>query len=76
MDELFCIATGSLYWSPRDAWETPVPQIIMAWEARVEFLRATNPHGQSEKPVGPPANETPDEKRQRIKDQMRSRKDS
>lgn len=48
----------------------------MAWEARVEFLRATNPYGQGEKKsLGPPANETPVEKRQRIKDQMRARKD-
>ncbi|VVO30376.1 hypothetical protein [Pseudomonas fluorescens] len=76
MDELFCIATGSLYWSPRDAWETPVPQILMAWEARVEFLRATNPSGPPPAPPGPPAHETADEKRQRIKDQMRSRKES
>lgn len=71
MDEVFCLATGSLQWSPRDAWETPVPQILMAWEARMEFLRATNPFGKADKPVGPPPGETQEQKRQRIKAQIR-----
>lgn len=42
------MATGWLGWSPRDAWETPVPEILMAWDAKLEFLKATNPFGQPE----------------------------
>lgn len=71
MDEIFCIATGSLQWSPRDAWETPVPQILMAWEARVEFLRATNPFRKAENPDTPPPDETAEEKRLRLKAKIR-----
>ena len=41
----------------------------------MEFLRATNPLGQGEKKsLALPVNETPDEKRERIKSQMRARK--
>lgn len=43
------MATGWLGWPPRDAWETPVPEILMAWDAKLEFLKATNPFGQGEK---------------------------
>ncbi|OUM34747.1 hypothetical protein B8W72_09800 [Pseudomonas putida] len=42
------MATGCLGWSPRVAWETPVVEIVMAWEAKVKFLRATNPFGGAE----------------------------
>lgn len=37
----------------------------------MEFLRATNPFGKAEQPGGPPPGETPEEKRQRIKAQIR-----
>ena len=37
----------------------------------MEFLRATNPFGKADKPVGPPPGETQEEKRQRIKAQIR-----
>jgi len=39
------MATGWLGWPPRDAWETPVPEILMAWDAKVHFLQMTNPNG-------------------------------
>lgn len=42
------MATGWLGWSARDAWETPVPQILMAWDAKLHFLIMTNPNGQPE----------------------------
>jgi hypothetical protein len=49
----------------------------MAWDAKVEFLRSTNPFGAGDgkpTPPKPPANETQDEKRARIKAQMGARK--
>lgn len=49
MDELFCLATGSLQWPPSEVWETPVVEILMAWEARVKFLNDTSPF--AEKPA-------------------------
>jgi len=42
------MATGWLGWPARDAWETPVPQILMAWDAKLHFLIMTNPNGQPE----------------------------
>jgi hypothetical protein len=56
-------------WPPSEAWDTPVPEILMAWDAKVDFLRATNPFGSGGgKDVAPPppADETQDEKRARI----------
>ncbi|QHF02449.1 hypothetical protein N015_08510 [Pseudomonas asturiensis] len=44
------MATGWLGWPPSEAWTIPVPEILMAWDAKVEFLRNTNPFGASEKP--------------------------
>ncbi|MBP5971072.1 hypothetical protein [Pseudomonas iridis] len=45
VDELFQIATGWLGWSPREAWRTPVVEIVMAWESKRQFLSDTNPFG-------------------------------
>lgn len=47
------MATGWLGWSPRDAWDTPVPEILMAWDAKIEFLKATNPFGGGKKEEKP-----------------------
>ncbi|MCD5996509.1 hypothetical protein KDX38_23245 [Pseudomonas sp. CDFA 602] len=44
------MATGWLGWPPSEAWITPVPEILMAWDAKIEFLRNTNPFGSGEKP--------------------------
>jgi hypothetical protein len=74
---LFGIATGCLGWPPSEAWATPVPEILMAWDAKVEFLRSTNPFGAGDGkpgPAKPPDDETQDEKRARIKAQMGARK--
>lgn len=45
VDELFNIATGWLGWSPSEAWDTPVVEIVMAWESKRQFLIDTNPFG-------------------------------
>lgn len=74
---MFGIATGCLGWPPSEAWETPVPEILMAWDAKVEFLRSTNPFGGGKGKPGPPPppeDETRDEKRERIRAQMNARK--
>jgi hypothetical protein len=50
-----------------------VPEILLAWDAKVEFLRSTSPFGSGGKKPGPPPppeDETRDEKRERIKAQM------
>jgi hypothetical protein len=51
---LFRLATGWLGWSPDQALNTPVPQIEMALDGRVEWVRKTNPFGAPEKPVEEP----------------------
>ena len=50
MDELFGIATGCLGWPPSEAWAAAVPEILLAWDAKVEFIRNTSPFGSGEKP--------------------------
>ena len=49
VDELFSIATGWLGWSPREAWNTPVAEIVMAWDSKRQFLIDTNPFGGGDK---------------------------
>ena len=39
------MATGWLGWPPSEAWTAPVPEILMAWDAKVHFLQMTNPNG-------------------------------
>lgn len=52
MDELFKIATGWLGWTASEAWNTPVIEILMAWESKRQFLIDTNPFGKApDKPV-------------------------
>lgn len=45
VDELFNIATGWLGWPPSEAWDTPVVEIVMAWDSKRQFLIDTNPFG-------------------------------
>jgi hypothetical protein len=74
---LFGIATGYLGWPPSEAWSVSVPEILLAWDAKVDFLRSTSPFGGGGKKAGPPPppeNETQEEKRERIRAQMNSRK--
>ena len=48
VDELFNIATGWLGWTPSEAWDTPVVEIVMAWESKRQFMIDTNPFGGGE----------------------------
>jgi len=43
------LATGWLGWPPAVAWSTPIPELLMSYEAKIEFIRATNPFGSGEK---------------------------
>lgn len=79
MDELFGIATGCLGWPPSEAWAAAVPEILLAWEAKVEFIRNTSPFGTSGSAGVPgqpdiPDGESAEDRRARIKAQMQKRK--
>jgi hypothetical protein len=39
------MATGWLGWSPHDAWHTPMPEMFVALDARIEWHKMTNPFG-------------------------------
>lgn len=52
MDELFRQATGWLGWVPAVALSTPIPQILMALDGKVEFTTLTNPFGGGKKAAG------------------------
>jgi hypothetical protein len=45
VDRLYSIATGWLGWSPEIAWGTPLPELFMAIDARIEWAQMTNPFG-------------------------------
>jgi hypothetical protein len=47
VDDVFKIATGWLGWPPSEAWDTPVIEILMAWESKRQFLIDTNPFGKA-----------------------------
>lgn len=32
-------------WPPSEAWDTPVVEILMAWDSKRQFLIDTNPFG-------------------------------
>ena len=38
VDYLFGVATGWLGWPPETAWRTPVPQIMLALDARLDWM--------------------------------------
>ncbi|MFC0709222.1 hypothetical protein [Azorhizophilus paspali] len=63
------MATGWLGWTPDVAWRTPIPELLVAMDARVEWANMTNPFGG--KPKKKP--ESPEEKRVRIKAALRGR---
>ncbi|WP_260468948.1 hypothetical protein [Pseudomonas fulva] len=45
VDRLYAIATGWLGWSPDAAWRTPLPELFLAMDARIEWSQMTNPFG-------------------------------
>lgn len=53
VDDTFRIATGWLGWSPALAMRTPIPQIELALEGRLEWVRRTNPFGSGEEKPKP-----------------------
>lgn len=52
MDRLYAIATGWLGWTPGVAWSTPLPELFMAMDARLEWVKMTNPFGGGNKAAG------------------------
>ncbi|MCE1008783.1 hypothetical protein [Pseudomonas monteilii] len=40
---MFSVAVGWLGWSPQVAWATPLPELFLAMDARVEWARMTHP---------------------------------
>ena len=49
VDYLFGVATGWLGWPPAAAWSATVPEIVVALDAKIEFIKMTNPFGNSKK---------------------------
>ena len=45
MDRLYAVATGWLGWCPDTAWRTPLPELFLAMDARIEWAQMTNPFG-------------------------------
>ncbi|MNH47114.1 hypothetical protein D3C79_1101920 [compost metagenome] len=47
VDYLFGVATGWLGWSPDNAWHTPIPQIMLALDARLDWTGRGQAQGQA-----------------------------
>lgn len=47
LDDLFAHATGVLGWTPDVVMHTPIPQLVMAVEAKATWMARTNPFAQS-----------------------------
>ncbi|KTT19181.1 hypothetical protein DT037_03580 [Pseudomonas fulva] len=46
------MATGWLGWSPDAAWRTPLPELFLAMDARIEWSQMTNPFGKGKPQPG------------------------
>ncbi|MFV3286879.1 hypothetical protein ACNFCI_22960 [Pseudomonas sp. NY15356] len=46
VDYLFGVATGWLGWPPETAWRTPIPQIMLALDARLDWTGRGQAQGQ------------------------------
>lgn len=42
------MGTGWLAWSPDQTFDTPMPQLFLALEGKVDFVKKTNPFGSGE----------------------------
>lgn len=40
---MYSVAVGWLGWPPDVAWNTPLPELFLAMDARVEWARMTHP---------------------------------
>ncbi|MFJ9993417.1 hypothetical protein ACIQSO_22105 [Pseudomonas putida] len=47
VDYLFGVATGWLGWPPDTAWRTPIPQIMIALDARLDWSGGGQAQGQN-----------------------------
>ena len=47
VDYLFGVATGWLGWPPDTAWHTPIPQIMLALDARLDWTGRAQAQGQT-----------------------------
>lgn len=43
------MATGLLGWSPEVSWATPIPELLIAMDAKIEWQMAFNPFGGKKK---------------------------
>ena len=55
VDYLFGVATGWLGWSPKTAWKTPIPELMLALNARIEWCRMTGEISGAGHTAPPPA---------------------
>ena len=46
---LFKLGTGWLGWSPDLVLDTPIPQLMLALEGKIDFAKKTNPFAATEK---------------------------
>nr|WP_145186124.1 hypothetical protein [Pseudomonas sp. URMO17WK12:I11] len=46
------MATGWLGWAPDLAWRTPLPELFMALDARLEWTQMNNPFGKAKAQSG------------------------
>ena len=56
---MFSVAVGWLGWSPQVAWTTPLPELFLAMDARVEWARITHPFATGGKGGAQPAKPKP-----------------
>ncbi|MBJ2241279.1 hypothetical protein [Pseudomonas sp. MF6768] len=64
VDYLFGVATGWLGWPPDTAWRTPIPQIMLALDARLDWT------GRSQAQTG--AQKTAPRKRESVGDRLKA----
>ncbi|WP_395600219.1 hypothetical protein [Pseudomonas sp. B19125] len=63
------MATGWLGWPPDMAWRTPMPELFLAMDAKIEWAQMTNPFGGGKaktKADKPPASKVADKLRQAL----------
>lgn len=60
------MATGWLGWTPDVAWRTPIPELLIALDARVEWANLTNPFGGGSK-APDPERQSPEEIRKALR---------
>lgn len=54
------MATGWLGWAPAMAWSTPMPELFLAMDAKIEWAQMTNPFsgGKAKPKAGKPSPST------------------